>query len=162
MTFGKQQIIEVCDHFRVFLENIGCDTSKIDAEWLTLKSYIIPLIQNQDYLEIWRKVSLNNELKLECKNVLHLFELMVLIPFTVAKVERLFSPMNRIETTIRNRMSWSRLDVCLGEDGPSIGEFNPDPALVFREGSKVICWATSYRKFDEKARLTLGIKLVES
>ena len=47
-TFGNQQVIEICVQFRVLLESNGCDTSKVAPMWLTLKSYIIPLIQNKD------------------------------------------------------------------------------------------------------------------
>ena len=56
---------------------------------------------------------------------------MLIVPFTNAKVERLFSRMNRVKTDIRNRLSHQRLDVCLrvGEEGPNITGFDPDPVI---------------------------------
>ena len=54
---------------------------------------------------------------------------MLIVPFTNAKVERIFSKMNRVNTDSRNRLSRARLDVFLrvGEEGPSIESFNADP-----------------------------------
>ena len=55
---------------------------------------------------------------------------MSIVPFTNAKVEPLFSRMNRVKTDIRNRLSHRRLDVCLrvGE-GPNVSGFDPDPVI---------------------------------
>ena len=57
---------------------------------------------------------------------------MLIVPFTNAKVERIFSKMNRVNTDSRNIMSRARLDVFLtvGEEGPSIESFNADPEIV--------------------------------
>ena len=51
--------------------------------------------------------------KEDCSNVLHLIELMLIVPFTNAKVERLFSRMNIVKTDLRNRLCHARLDICL-------------------------------------------------
>lgn len=69
----------------------------------------------------------------ECKNVLHIIELLLITPFTNAKVERLFSRMNRIKTTLRNRLSTQRLDAQLriGEEGCPLAEFNAEEALQY-------------------------------
>ena len=62
------------------------------------------------------------------KNVMHLFEILLVVPFTNAIVERLFSRMNQVKTDFCNILSRSRLDTCLrvGEDRTSIEDFNPD------------------------------------
>ena len=62
------------------------------------------------------------------KTCLHVIEIMLIVPFTNAKVERVFSRMNRVKTDFRNRLKRDRLDVLLhvGADGMSIGEFDPD------------------------------------
>ena len=97
---------------------------------------MIPVVQIQDrrkpnYLDIWQKIFRNESIKQECKNVLHVFEIMLIVPFTNAKVERLFSRMNRVKTDIRNRLSRRRLDVCLrvSEEGPDVAGFDPDPVI---------------------------------
>ena len=135
-TFGNSAIVELRNHFQTLLKNNECDIEKIDSEWLTLKTHMIPVVQNQDrrksnYLDIWQKIFRNESIKQECKNVLHVFEIMLIVPFTNAKVERLFSRMNRVKTDIRNRLSRRRLDVCLhvGEEGPDVAGFDPDPVI---------------------------------
>jgi len=87
--------------------------------------------RNSKYLDIWRNVFNDETIKSECKNVLHVFEIMLITPFTNAKVERIFSKMNRIKTDTRNRLSRSRLDVCLrvGEEGKSVENFDPNPVI---------------------------------
>ena len=56
---------------------------------------------------------------------------MLIVPFTNAKVERIFSKINRVKTDSRNRLSRARLDVFLinGEKGPSTESFNADPVI---------------------------------
>ena len=76
------------------------------------------------------------------KNVMHLFEIFLVVPFTNALVERLFSRMNRVKTDFRNRLSRSRLDTCLrvGEDrSTSIEDFNPDRVIE-------CCWNEKRRR----------------
>ena len=135
-TFGNSAIVELRNHFQTLLQNNKCDIKKIDSEWLTLKTHMIPVVQIQDrrksnYLDIWQKIFHNESIKEECKNVLHVFEIMLIVPFTNAKVEHLFSRMNRVKTDICNRLSYRRLDVCLhvGEVGPDVTSFDPDPVI---------------------------------
>ena len=59
------------------------------------------------------------------------FRTFLLYPFTNAKLERVFSGMNRVKTDRRSSLSRDRLDVLLriSEDGPSLEEFNPDASI---------------------------------
>ena len=61
-----------------------------------------------------------------CQNIMHIIEILMIVPFTNATVEHLFSRMNRVKTDFRNRPR-SRLDTCLRvrEEGPSIKDFEP-------------------------------------
>ena len=72
----------------------------------------------------------------KCQKIMHIFEILMIVPFTNAIVERLFSRMNRVKTDFRNRLSRSRLDTCLrvGEEGPSNKDFVPDRVID--------CWWT--------------------
>ena len=69
-----------------------------------------------------------------------LFEILLVVPFTNAIVERLFLCMNHVKTDFRNRLSRSRLDTCLqvGEDSTSIENFNPDCVIE--------CWWNEKRQ----------------
>ena len=117
------------DHYLPLLEKNGCDVSKIPNEWTRLKTYIYPLLHNspeESYLEVWPRTFINGEAMAECNNM-HIFEILLIVPFTNAIVERLFSRMNRVKTDFHNRLSQSRLDTCLrvGE-GSDIKNFDLD------------------------------------
>ena len=67
----------------------------------------------------------------ECQNIMHIFEILIIVSFKNAIVEHLFSRMNRVKTDFCNRLSRSRLDMCLhvGEEGPSIKDFELDHVI---------------------------------
>ena len=106
------------------------DVTKISSKWTHLKTYIFPMLHNspnESYLEIWH----NNEVMAECQNIMHIFEILIIVSFKNAIVEHLFSQMNWVKTNFRNRLSRSRLDMCLrvGEEGPSIKDFELDHVI---------------------------------
>ena len=86
---------------------------------------------NESYLEIWHHIFRNNEVMAECQNIMHIFEILIIVSFKNAIVEHLSSRMNRVKTDFHNRLSRSRLDMCLrvGEEGPSIKDFEPDRVI---------------------------------
>ena len=93
----------------------------------------------EKYLKIWQTIWKNDIIQAECKNVMHIVELLLITPFTNAKVERLFSRMNRIKTTLRNRLSTARLETQLriGEEGCPLADFKADEALEYWLNQKI-------------------------
>ena len=92
-----------------------------------------------DYLEVWKSIFTNDNIKRECKNVLHVIELLLTTPFTNAKLEHVLSCMNQIKTESCNRLEQERLDtqIRIGEEGMNIIEFNPDPHIKKWYANKV-------------------------
>ena len=91
--FGDQEIIKIANHFRDLLSKNGCNLNVINEDWQVLKTFMVPLInnnKNSTYLELWKRVLLNIETKKECCNVLHIFKLFLVIPFTNAKLRECF------------------------------------------------------------------------
>ena len=83
-NFGDVKLQILVDDFREILITRNCKIDIINAEWQVLKSFMVPLIKNNKaspYLNIWKRVFSNSELKPECKNVLHLFEVLFALPF---------------------------------------------------------------------------------
>ena len=133
-NFGDKEINELSDHFNSLLEKIGCDVQSINEGWIRLKLFILSILKNnqkESNMEIWRCSFANTELMSGCKNEMHLFEILLVVPFTNAIVERLFSRMNHVKTDFCNKFSRSRLDTCVrvGEDRTSIEDFNPDRVI---------------------------------
>ena len=86
-NFGDVKLQILVDDFREILITRNCKIDIINAEWLVLKSFMVPLIKNNKalpYLDIWKRVFSNSELKPECKDVLYLFEVLSVMPFTNA------------------------------------------------------------------------------
>ena len=108
-----------------------------------------------DYLEVWKSIFTNDNVKRECKNVLYVIELLLITPFTNAKLERVFSRINQIKTESRNRLGQERLDtqIHVREEGVNIIEFNPDPHIEKCYANKVrlINWAKP-RNYPSKRR----------
>ena len=146
--FGDQEITEMTNYFANLFSTGPTQVDKISQEWLVLKSYMLPIISNNKkkyYLDTWKIVFSNEAIVKECWNILDIFKLFLICPFTNAKLEHMFSHMNRI----KNDWCWSLyrdwLDVLLRirEDGPSLEEFNPDVSID--------CWYT-----DKVCRLNAG------
>ena len=74
-----------------------------------------------------QKLLVNESVKSQCSDVLHVIELLLITPFTNAKLEQMFSTMNRVKTYFRNRCR-ERLENCLriSEEGCDIADYNPD------------------------------------
>ena len=121
------------DLFKNLLEKSGCDFEKASLEWDTFKTYIQPLVFNIKeipYLEAWKRILTNDSAKTDCENIF-LLEILLVTAFTSAKVEIMFYRLNRVKSDWRNRLNRDALDDLLriGEDGPSLNDFNPGPAI---------------------------------
>nr|XP_047122893.1 zinc finger protein 862-like [Hydra vulgaris] len=155
--FGDKEIAEIVIYFNELLKNGGCDTNKISIEWIILKSYIFPMLRNSGgeiYLKIWKKIFLTDIIIAECRNILDVFELLLLCPFTNAKVERMFSRVNRVKSDWRNKLSRDRLECLLriGEKGCSLNKFDPNPALDAWYQDKIRRLSAAPHRYPDKRR----------
>ena len=130
-NFGDVKLQILVDHFREILLKKNCKIGLLNAEWQVLKSFMVPLIKNNKAfpcLDIWKQTFTNSELKSECKDVLHLLEILFVMTFTNAKLERIFSQMLRVKFDWRNRLTRDHLDSLLqiNEEGESLKKFNTE------------------------------------
>ena len=87
----------VVNHYEKLLSQNGCNIEEIPPEWDRVKAYLELILKSQtkiDYLDVWKSIFTNYNIKRECKNVLHVIELLLITPVTNAKLERVFSCMN--------------------------------------------------------------------
>ena len=65
------------------------------------------------------------------KDVLHLVELVLVLPLSAAQCERAVSAQNRIKSSTRATLSVSVLEdlIRLSSEGPPVAEFDPTPAV---------------------------------
>ena len=66
-------------------------------------------------------VELIEEIKSECSNMLHIIELLLVTPYSNAKLERMFKAIGRVKTDWRNQMGRDRLEpgLRISEEGVS-------------------------------------------
>ena len=120
--------------------------------YLTFTLALVANNRNEHYLNIWKRVLTNKEIKIECKNVLHIFEIFLCTPLTNTKVERGFSRMARVKTDFRSQLSRSRLSACfrISEEGVDIKDFIPDPAIEMWHQDKVRRLGSSSHKYKKR------------
>ena len=75
-----------------------------------------------------------------------------------AKLERMFSRMNRVKTDYRNRLGRERLDSCLRivEEGPTLQNFNPNKAIDLWYNEKVGRLSAKPHKYPSKRKRIVG------
>ena len=54
-----------------------------------------------NYLDVWQKLLVNESVKSQCSEVLHVIKLLLITPFTNAKLERMVSRVNRLKMDFR-------------------------------------------------------------
>ena len=100
-TFGENQILKFSNSFNIY---------HVQTEWDRLKNYVRYILEKQpqnNLSEYMEKIFTNSTISEECKNVLHIFEILLVTTFTNAKVEQVFSGMSRIKTDWR-KTDWNK------------------------------------------------------
>ena len=105
-------------------------------------------------MEIWERDFSNENVIEECRNVLHIFEILFITPDSNAKLERMFSRMLRVKNNWRNRLSRNRLSATLMiyEEGPDIETFNPDVATSEWYDAKVRRLTSGSHNYPKKRK----------
>ena len=71
------------------LEQNSCEIESTAAEWDILKNRLLPsLDMNSKYLDVWLRLFTITKIKSECSDVLHIIELLLITPYSNAKLER--------------------------------------------------------------------------
>ena len=156
-VFAESAILELSDCFEELLVENGCEIHSLLPEWVALKTHVLPIITNNPkefYLKIWQRVFNADLVKEECGNILHIIEILLCTPFTNAKLERMFSRMARVKTDYRNRLCRDLLDACLrvGEEGPSLEEFTPEPSISLWFEKKVRRLSSKSHQYPAKRK----------
>ena len=167
-AFGIEAMTKLYDLYRIPLERAGFSGSLSDLleQWESLCEYTVKYLnpQSTDYRVTWRKIFQSSRRNM-WSLVLLLVELLFSLPVSNAKVERLFSLMNRIKTDSRSCLSQKTLKnlilICM--EGPDSDNFNAVPAMKLwsdtvkarRPNQK------AKRKYKERAKKTKPYTLME-
>ena len=105
-TYGESCIDEIVEALEPLLISNQCNTKNIPNQWSSLKQRVIEIKKGcatkLNYLDVWQKLLVNESIKSQCSNILHVIELLVITPFTNAKLKKMFSRMNRVKMDFCN------------------------------------------------------------
>ena len=127
--FGVEALSALYDVYKSPLESAGFSGSLSDLieQWEILCHYTLQYLAptTTDYRVVWRKIFQSSR-RSSWKLVLLLVELLFSLPMSNAKVERMFSLMNRIKTDSRSSLSKEVLSalirICM--EGPECADFD--------------------------------------
>ena len=134
LLFADECVTELYSHFQKPLSNAGLDGSLSDLleQWHSVIEYTTRYLSpsTTPYLRVWRRI-FDSSRSEGWSMVLLLAELLFSIPISNAKVERLFSMMNRIKTDSRATLGESTLNslIRISMEGPKFEEYDPTSAI---------------------------------
>ena len=99
LHFGDSGINELVEHFKPLLQKNDWNVESIPAESDIVKNRLLPSLElNQKYLDVWSGVFATEEISKECSNVLHIIELLLITPYSNAKLKIMFGTMGCVKT----------------------------------------------------------------
>lgn len=131
MEYGSEELKRLSNWFEVVLEKAGCNTQNINDQWVSLKIQVNSQFRKLDYANLWQTLLTKVPYKEDFKDVLHLVEILLVLPISAAQCERAVSSQNRIKSSTRASLSPSALEdlICLSSEGPPVADFDPVPAV---------------------------------
>ena len=130
LDYRREEIGRLTQWFQPILERAGCKTSAIQEQRISLKVQVSGQFRKLDYGSLWEalltKVPYKNDL-----DVIHLVELVVVLPISAVQCERAVLAHNRIKNRTRATLNVSVLEdlIRLSSEGPPVSEFDPMPAV---------------------------------
>lgn len=130
--YGTEEIRVLTDRFCSLLTANGCDITRIEREWDMLKQFVVTTgLRNMKYSDVWAKI-LTCSKKQSFENILHVIEILMVIPVSNAVLERMFSAMNRVHNDWRNNLGEKRVEHLLRiiADGPEPEDFESEASFA--------------------------------
>lgn len=131
VDYGREEIQRLSKWFEVALQRAGCTPKKIEDQWVSPKIQINSQFRKLDYTNLWATMLTKVPYKENFKDVLHLVEILLVLPISAAQCEQAVSSQNRIKSSTRATLSVSVLEdlIRLSSEGPPIADFDPAPAV---------------------------------
>lgn len=94
LDFGSEEIMRLTQRFQPILERAGCKISTIQDQWISLKVMVNGQFRKLDYGSLWEMLLTKVPYKDDFKDVLHLVELVLVLPISAAQCKRAVSAQN--------------------------------------------------------------------
>ena len=130
-AYDEDELKLVIDRFRPLLCSNDCDVTKIECEWHELKQLVVTTgLKSMTYVDVWAKI-FRSPKKESLRNILHVAEVLLVVPISNATLERIFLTMKRVHSDWRNCLGEKRVENLLRicEEGPAPEKFDSQPVL---------------------------------
>ena len=127
MDYGRAEIQRLTDWFKVALERSGCNVQNIHDQWVSLKISVNSQFRKMEYAGLWETLLSKLPYKEDFADVLHLVEILLVLPISAAQCERAVSAQNRIKSSTRATLNVAVLEdlIRLSSEGPPVADFEP-------------------------------------
>ncbi|XP_046335796.1 zinc finger protein 862-like [Haliotis rufescens] len=131
-SHGEEQLQYLIEWFRSRLIRNRCDVNAVIHQWRLFKQLVSAEFQDKNYTSLYAVLLTKEPYKTDFKDLLHLIQVMLVIPVTSASCERIFSAQKRIKSDSRSSLGVETLEdlIRISGDGPSLQDFTPQPAVL--------------------------------
>ena len=128
---GDKEINLLLAHFEHVLTVNGCNIEEARSEWPRLRAAVAKShgLQGLNWNALWSKMFSQRK---DLCNILHLLQIVQVLPLSTSKVERAFSFMKRIKTDWRVSLDSSTVDdlMIISLEGPPEGDFHAERSVT--------------------------------
>ena len=143
-----EAVVRVGDKFKTPLENAGVNINELCREFMDMVDHATQFISlsTLNYLEVWWKI-FHSPNASKWSNILTLVQLLLSLPASNGKLERIFSSMKVIKGDRRCSLNNDTLDdlLVLNSDKVPLTQFNPDKSID-------LWWAAKTRRPNQSSR----------
>ena len=131
VDYGREEIQRLTEWFRPLLHTEGCNINSIHDQWVSLKILVKSQFQKMDSINLWQAFLTKAPYKDNFKDVLHLVEIVLVLPISAAQCERAVSAQNRIKSSVRATLATSVVEdlIRLSSEGPPVADFDAAPCV---------------------------------
>lgn len=128
---GREQIQRRIEWFRPLLHAAGCNIDAIQDQWVSMKILVKNQFQKMDSITLWQTFLTKAPYKDNFKDVLHIIEIVLVLPISAAQCECAVSAQNCIKSSVRATLATSVLKdlIRLSSEGPPVADFDAAPCV---------------------------------
>ncbi|XP_049923984.1 zinc finger protein 862-like [Epinephelus moara] len=131
IDYGGEELDFLLDHFSIVLTRNGCDINLAREEYQSMKMFIASNYVDKSSHSLWEMMLTKEPYISDYKNILHLVNIMLVLPVSSAVCERGFSAQRRIKSDVRGSLHVDTVEdlIRISLEGPSLEEFDAKEAV---------------------------------
>lgn len=117
--------------FEPTLRTAGCQVDDILPQWQSMNITFNARFRDKVYSSLWKMFLSKDPYKSDLKDILHLVEILLVLPISAAGCERMVSSQNRIKSSLRASLKTTSLEglIRISAQDPRLEEFDPVPSV---------------------------------